>query len=56
MPAGEENFFLFGLSADQVAGNRGWYSRLTDLKSYLEADRRSSSYTPIRRSGRERPS
>lgn len=24
--AGEENFFLFGLSADQVAGNRGWYS------------------------------
>jgi starch phosphorylase len=24
--AGEENFFLFGLSADQVAGSRGWYS------------------------------
>jgi len=24
--AGEENFFLFGLNADQVAGNRGWYS------------------------------
>jgi starch phosphorylase len=24
--AGEENFFLFGLSADQVAGNRGWYN------------------------------
>jgi starch phosphorylase len=24
--AGEENFFLFGLTADQVAGNRGWYS------------------------------
>ena len=23
--AGEENFFLFGLTADQVAGNRGWY-------------------------------
>jgi starch phosphorylase len=23
--AGEENFFLFGLSADQVAGSRGWY-------------------------------
>jgi starch phosphorylase len=23
--AGEENFFLFGLSADQVASSRGWY-------------------------------
>jgi starch phosphorylase len=23
--AGEENFFLFGLTADQVANNRGWY-------------------------------
>ena len=23
--AGEENFFLFGLTADQVAGSRGWY-------------------------------
>jgi starch phosphorylase len=24
--AGEENFFLFGLTADRVAGSRGWYS------------------------------
>jgi glycogen phosphorylase len=24
--AGEENFFLFGLTADQVADNRGWYN------------------------------
>ena len=24
--AGEENFFLFGLTADQVAGSRGWYN------------------------------
>lgn len=24
--AGEENFFLFGLNADQVSGNRSWYS------------------------------
>lgn len=24
--AGEENFFLFGLNADQVAANRSWYS------------------------------
>ena len=24
--AGEENFFLFGLTADQVASNRSWYS------------------------------
>jgi len=23
---GEENFFLFGLTADQVAGSRGWYN------------------------------
>jgi len=23
---GEENFFLFGLTADQVAASRGWYS------------------------------
>jgi starch phosphorylase len=26
--AGEENFFLFGLTADGVAGSRGWYSPL----------------------------
>ena len=24
--AGEENFFLFGLTAEQVAGSRGWYN------------------------------
>src|SRR5262249_17906187 len=24
--AGEDNFFLFGLTADQVASSRGWYS------------------------------
>jgi starch phosphorylase len=24
--AGEENFFLFGLTADQVASSRAWYS------------------------------
>jgi starch phosphorylase len=24
--AGEENFFLFGLSAQQVTDSRGWYS------------------------------
>jgi starch phosphorylase len=24
--AGEDNFFLFGLSADEVAASRGWYS------------------------------
>jgi glycogen phosphorylase len=24
--AGEENFFLFGLTAEQVLGSRGWYS------------------------------
>jgi starch phosphorylase len=26
--AGEENFFLFGLTAEQVAGSRGWYNPL----------------------------
>jgi starch phosphorylase len=26
--AGEENFFLFGLTADQVAASRGWYNPL----------------------------
>jgi starch phosphorylase len=26
--AGEENFFLFGLTADQVASGRGWYNPL----------------------------
>jgi len=24
--AGEENFFLFGLTAEQVVGSRGWYT------------------------------
>jgi glycogen phosphorylase len=24
--AGEDNFFLFGLTADQVTGSRGWYN------------------------------
>ena len=24
--AGEENFFLFGLTAEQVVGSRGWYN------------------------------
>src|SRR6202035_6000082 len=24
--AGEENFFLFGLTAEQVAASRGWYN------------------------------
>jgi starch phosphorylase len=24
--AGEDNFFLFGLTAQQVAGSRGWYN------------------------------
>jgi len=26
--AGEENFFLFGLTAEQVASSRGWYNPL----------------------------
>jgi glycogen phosphorylase len=45
-----ENVFLFGLTAQQVAGSRGWYDprftsgdyymQLADLRSYLDADRR----------------
>ena len=100
--AGEENFFLFGLTAEQVAGSRGWYNprwhyenepetrgaRLDRQQSFqpertrhlhahprcaaatrrpLPASGRShqsylrrtggcSSSTPIRRSGRAKPS
>jgi starch phosphorylase len=34
--AGEENFFLFGLTADQVAGSRGWYSPLWHYEHEVE--------------------
>jgi starch phosphorylase len=34
--AGEENFFLFGLSADQVAESRGWYSPLWHYEHEME--------------------
>ena len=30
--AGEENFFLFGLTAEQVQNSRGWYSPLLALR------------------------
>ena len=30
--AGEDNFFLFGLTADQVAGSRGWYRPAVALR------------------------
>ena len=38
--AGEENFFLFGLTAEQVAGSRGWYSPLWHYDHEPETARR----------------
>jgi starch phosphorylase len=34
--AGEENFFLFGLTSEQVASSRGWYSPYWHYKNELE--------------------
>jgi starch phosphorylase len=34
--AGEENFFLFGLTADQVAASRGWYNPHWHYENDLE--------------------
>lgn len=34
--AGEDNFFLFGLTAEQVAGSRGWYSPQWHYENELE--------------------
>ena len=34
--AGEENFFLFGLTADQVAGSQGWYNPYWHYQSEAE--------------------
>lgn len=34
--AGEENFFLFGLSAEQVAESRGWYNPLWHYRNEPE--------------------
>ena len=31
--AGEANFFLFGLTADQVSGSRGWYNPVLALRA-----------------------
>jgi starch phosphorylase len=37
--AGEDNFFLFGLTAEQVAGSRGWYSPYWHLEHEPETKR-----------------
>jgi glycogen phosphorylase len=46
--AGEENFFLFGLTAEQVADSRSWYSPYwhyhNDLETRAALDRISSNY------------
>ena len=34
--AGEDNFFLFGLSAEQVAASRGWYNPFWHYENDLE--------------------
>jgi starch phosphorylase len=34
--AGEENFFLFGLTAEQVANTRGWYNPRWHYENELE--------------------
>ena len=34
--AGEENFFLFGLTAEQVADSRGWYDPFWHYRNELE--------------------
>src|SRR5262249_18603213 len=34
--AGEENFFLFGLTAEQVAGSRGWYDPVWHYRNEVE--------------------
>jgi starch phosphorylase len=40
--AGEENFFLFGLTAEQVANSRGWYDpmHLADVRAYTDTQAR----------------
>ena len=46
--AGEENFFLFGLTAEQVASSRGWYNPYWhyehELETRLALDLISSNY------------
>ena len=39
--AGEENFFLFGLTAEQVAAGRGWYNPRWHYENEPETGRRS---------------
>ena len=37
--AGEDNFFLFGLTAEQVASSRGWYSPCWHYENEIETRR-----------------
>jgi starch phosphorylase len=37
--AGEENFFLFGLTAEQVANSRGWYNPFWHVENEPETRR-----------------
>jgi starch phosphorylase len=45
--AGEQNFFLFGLTAEQVAGSRGWY----DPRWHLEHEPETRRALELIRSG-----
>ena len=42
--AGEENFFLFGLTAEQVAASRGWYSPPLALRARARDARGARSH------------
>ena len=57
--AGEENFFLFGLTAEQVAGSRGWYDPCWHYEHEAETraalDLIFSGHFSRRRAGHLRP-
>jgi glucan phosphorylase len=44
--AGDENFFLFGLTAEQAVGSRGWYSPQWHYRLSRRRARRLTSSSP----------
>ena len=57
--AGEENFFLFGLTAEQVAESRGWYDPRwhyqTETETRMALDMISSNYFSLNEPGAFEP-